>query len=251
MRKFFIASLLITGFIFIVAPVLAQQYTNSQRGADSVTEFFKIFFPVSDGNSRSTSNSSTNAVSQIKQAVNEVRSVKSLRELFSEIESKTKVPARIIEGVMLVESPSLLASLTEEEVSVFSQPGASLPSCQPNVCSAAGPMQMTTGIDNKGSSTCSECGLSQCPNAWAGYGNSVNEYGGYSHQSNPCNLRDNVYAAAAKIKKDSGNTGGAWTQDQVSRAAERYYGSCSDRYRYQRLGNRTYCEFLWWYYSGQ
>ncbi len=173
------------------------------------------------------------------------------RELFSEIETKFGVPSRITEAVLTIESPNLL-NLTSDQINLYSQPGNTIPGCGPNVCSATGPMQMTIGTDNKGSTFCSACGSGRtCPNAWSYYGNSVNNYNSPPHSSNVCNLRDNVYGAALKLKSESKATSMPWTKEQVYRAAESYYskGACSDNFRYKRLGNRTYCEFVWWYYT--
>lgn len=196
---------------------------------------------------------------QVSVNIEPATSIKNLRELLNNIEEKVGTPKRILEGVFTIESPGLLNSLTDEQVRAYSQPGSQVLGCRVNSCSAAGPMQFTTGIDNQGSSTCSQCCsagkcLSRCPNAWGGYGNSINKYGRYEHQSNVCNLRDNLYAAGAKLKNDSGNKGGDWTKEQVFSAARSYYGACDDNHRYPRLNNgkspgRTYCEFVWWYYT--
>jgi hypothetical protein len=181
-------------------------------------------------------------------------SIKNLRGLLEEIALKTGTPARILEGVFIVESPSLFNSITDTQVQTYSQPGGVVPNCTKNSCSAAGVMQFTTGVDNAGSSSCSSCCsggkcLNKCPNAWSEYRDSINKFGGYAHQSNICNLRDNVYGAGAKLKADSGNKGGAWTKAQVTQAITRYYGACDTNHVYKRLGNRTYCDFVWWYYS--
>lgn len=173
----------------------------------------------------------------------------SLTGIFNEVGSKVGVPAKILEAVMRIEYPSTF-NLSSSEIASYSQPGNMIPDCGPNLCSAAGPMQMTIGIDDQGDYSCPRCGAGFCPNAWSSYGSSINSYGTYTHDPLPCNLKDNVYASAAKLRNDSGaNDPSDWTQDQVYRAAESYYGSCSENYRYERLGNRTYCEFLWWYYT--
>lgn len=178
----------------------------------------------------------------------------SLRDLFQEVSSKVGIPGRVIEAVMLIEYPTAF-NYTSDQVNSYSLPGNQIPGCGPNMCSAEGPMQMTIGIDNQGSSSCSSCCfptcLSSCPNAWGGYGQSVNNYNAPIHNTSACNLRDSVYAAAQKLKNDSGATTSSWTQDQVYQAARHYYGACDNSHRYARLGNRTYCEFVWWYYTLQ
>lgn len=70
-----------------------------------------------------------------------------------------------------------------------------------------------------------------------------------THDPDVCNLIDSVYAAAAKLKSDSGAVSMPWTQDQVYAAARHYEGACT--YHYQRLEGRTYCEYVWWYYTTQ
>lgn len=164
-----------------------------------------------------------------------------MKEFFSQVGSSTGVPAKILEAIMQIESPSFL-SLPEEKLNRYLA-GELIEGCGPNECSATGPMQMTTGIDNSGSSTCSNCCyptcLTNCPNAWANYG-----AGG-----NPCILKDNVSAAARKLKADSGASSESWTKEQVFLAARGYYGECASTF--ERLGNRSYCQYVWDYYQGQ
>lgn len=173
--------------------------------------------------------------------------------LFEEVGEKVGVPPKLLESFMYIESQSTF-SLTPQQVGEYSTPGNSNPSCKPNVCSATGPMQMTIGQDADGSNLCPKCCwkgscLDQkggCPNAWASYGNAVQSYGGYTHQSNPCNLRDNLYAAAAKIKRDSGtSTTQNWSKEEVHQAAVRYFGNCTAKVR----NNMTYCENIWALYQ--
>lgn len=169
----------------------------------------------------------------------------SLRDIFQEVGGQIGVPPLILKAVMQIEMPSTF-NLTSDQVKEYSTPGKTIPGCGPNVCSATGPMQMTIGVDNTGNSLCPNCcwkGVCRntqggCPNAWATYGSGLA----------PCNLKDNVYGAARKLKKDSGAMSSVdWTQEQVYQAARRYYGDCT--VAYSRLGNRTYCEYVWWYYK--
>jgi len=187
----------------------------------------------------------------ITQPIEKLNSIpNSLSELFEEISIKVGVPKKILEAVLQIETPSTF-NLSSSEIQQYSTPNNFLPNCGPNICSATGPMQMTIGVDNNGNSNCPACGVGFCPNAWASYGNAINILGNYSHQPNPCNIRDNIYAAAWKLKNDSGaQDPSSWTKDEVFKAATRYYGSCSDEYRYSRLGGRTYCEYVWDYYQG-
>lgn len=178
-----------------------------------------------------------------------------LKSIIDEVSRNTGVPSAIIEAVLRIENPAVF-NLPDIKIAEYSQPGNYWPDCRPNVCSATGPMQMTIGIDSNSSISCSRCCwppgsndcLTQCPNQWSIYGNAVNVVGGYSHTPNPCNIRDNIYAGALKLKTDSGARDPLnWTKEQVFRAAERYYGNCT--LKYKRLGNRTYCEYVWDYYQ--
>ncbi|PIX73761.1 hypothetical protein COZ39_01955 [Candidatus Roizmanbacteria bacterium CG_4_10_14_3_um_filter_33_21] len=190
-----------------------------------------------------------NATRIIDDNVHLVVLVTAMKNLFNEIGTKVGVPPKIIEGIMQMESQGSL-SYSDAKVINYSNPGVSIPGCGPNVCSATGPMQMTTDRDANGL-PCPKCcwnGKCSCPNAWAGYGKAVNTYGNYTHTPNPCNLRDNVYAAALKLKTNSRATSStSWTQQETYRAGRSYLGDCT--VPFPRLGNRTYCEFLWWYYN--
>ena len=174
--------------------------------------------------------------------------IKSLRVLFKEIEGKVFVPAAILEAVAKIEM-STTFTYTPAQISQYTTPGNKIPGCGPNVCSATGPMQMTIGKDANGDTTCPGCGVGFCPNAWSGYKNAVKDFGDYTHTSNVCNLRDNIYGSAAKLKHDSGTgeTSLNWTKAQTKEAGYRYYGN--NTIRYPRLENMTYDEYVWWYYQ--
>jgi len=199
-----------------------------------VVKFLKAIFSSIDSTSVSQSSSSP-----MQSTSTQVFS--SLRELFNEVGTQVGVPPAILEAVMLMESPSTF-NLDPQQIKQYSLPGNVIPGCGPNQCSATGPMQMTIGYDYNGSTSCSGCCwrgkcLTRCPNAWATFG-----------QGNPCNLKDNIYAAARKLKNDSGaQSSSNWTKEQVFRAAERYYGDCTERF--PGKNNMTYCEFVWWYYQ--
>ncbi len=177
--------------------------------------------------------------------------ITSLQSLISEAAQKVNVPEKIIEGIISIENPAVF-NLSDEEITRQSTPDNNL-TCLIASCSEQGPMQMTTGRDRDGRTDCPQCCwngqcIGYCPNAWSIYGHGVNTYGGYSHAPNPCDLRDNIYAAALKLKTDSGAANATnWTREEVNRAGLRYHGNCS--YPYERLGNRTYCDYLWWYYQ--
>ncbi len=179
---------------------------------------------------------------------------RSLEEVFTEVSQKVGVPKRILEAIVKIELPATFR-LPADKIALYSTPGNYWPSCQPNECSATGPTQMTIGFDNQGSPTCSSCCwqgrcLNSCVNQWRVYGNAVNTFTGEGHQPHPCNIRDNIFAAAAKLKNDSGASNPiSWSKEEVFRAGKRYYGDCTVTFK--RLGNRTYCQFVWDYYQNR
>jgi hypothetical protein len=210
----------------------------------TVVEFLRVVFSSDNStSSNSTSNNPTrpSQSSSSPTRTPSTRAFSSIRELLNEVGSQVGVPPAVLEGVMLMEDASTF-NLDAQQVREYSLPGNVIPGCRPNQCSATGPMQMTIGRDSNGSTSCSGCCwmgscINQCPNAWATYG-----------EGNPCNLKDNVYAAARKLKNDSGAQSSTnWTQEEVYRAARRYYGDCTERF--PGRNNMTYCEFVWWYYQ--
>lgn len=236
-----------------------QPATGADKNLSLITELLKILLNFGYDLNLSTSSSPTSNYPTVYPQLSPSTSIPpsypqaplTLTELFNEVGQKVGVPAKILEAVMSIECNSTF-NLSAEEVALYSQPGNRLPFCTTNFCSATGPMQMSIGVDERGDTSCVRCGAGYCPNAWASYGGAVNTFGGYQHSPNPFNIRDNVYAAASKLKNDSrASSVTDWTQDEVFRAGERYHGSCSDKYRYVHLGNRTYCEYLWDYYKNK
>ncbi len=171
-----------------------------------------------------------------------------IQTFYDYVGQKVSVPTCVIEAISYMEYTPVL-KYTPEQVNQYIQPGQKIPNCPWNSCSAAGHMQMTIGTDERGSTSCNRCCwngkcLNSCPNAWGSYGNAVNQYDGASHQSNVCNLRDSTFAAAKKLKQDSGTQAGNrnWDQNAIFQAGKRYFGECKTPF--QHLGNRTYCEFI-------
>gem|GEM_PF-3663097 len=237
--------LLIFTVFLVVFFTQRSVFAQTDDSANNVmVGFLKAFFPSSP-----STGGENNSGSPLAPSLPRATSFTSFREIFNEVGGKMGIPPRLLEAVQAIEHGDYLTNFTPEQVNTYSTPGNVIPRCGPNSCSAAGPMQMTMGIDDRGSSVCAHCGagLTQCPNMWGAYGKSINTNGGYSHVSNPCNLRDNIYAAAAKIKSDSGNKGGIWTKEQVFAVGLHYYGSCSERFDF--INGMSYCEFLWWYYG--
>lgn len=228
--------------------------TNVQNDSNMFVDILKTLFSFKIAPSQ-TPTSIVNQKQDVTPASNptyvppNTNTVSSLSDIFNEVHDKVGVPVKILEAIVKIECSSTY-NLSSDEINSYSQPGNGIPFCQINLCSAAGSTQMTVGIDDQGDTTCPRCGAGFCPNQWSVYGNAVNTYGGYSHQSYIMNIRDNIYSAAAKLKNDIGATDkDNWTYDQVVRSSERYYGSCADKYRYNHLGGRTYCECVWDYYT--
>lgn len=102
-------------------------------------------------------------------------------------------------------------------------------SCVPSQCSAAGPFQFTTGVDQNGDPQCSQCSdwtrKNGCPKTWQQY---VGRYPGVAANATPCNISASAHAAANKLKNDSGirSTVYSPTMDAgIRQAGTNYYGS--------------------------
>ena len=151
-----------------------------------------------------------------------------------------EVPPEILAGVAWIEGGHMW-NFNDNEVESYSAPGAQDPvHCAANGCGARGPMQfLNDGI----ATSCEALTGEVMPDVWRGYANAVNEATSGSRTPDICNITDSIYAAAKKLKSDSRATGANWTEEDVFRAGSGYYGSCVTRF--DRLGNRSYCEFLW------
>lgn len=89
------------------------------------------------------------------QPLSQVSPVTSLRSIFNQVEQWNGVPWQVLEAIARIEGPSLF-NKSDEEIIMYSQPGAQFPdNCTPNSCSAAGPMQFTTGGNNLNIDSCS------------------------------------------------------------------------------------------------
>jgi len=200
-----------------------------------------------------------------------------IHDLAVEIGQKVGVPPALILTVMNIETGGKFYSRDNAYVEQYSIPGTSMPysyaECFLNSCGAAGPMQMTIGYDSYNDTTCSRCSYNinnnklGCNNAWAGVSSQVKSLVGSSSVS-PCNIRENMYGAAIKMKYDSTYviattkyggvidtdcapsiksrpivSGMKWNIKAVYLTGCHYYGSCS--IKYDRLNNKTYCEYIW------
>jgi len=206
-----------------------------------------------------------------------------IHDLAVEIGQKVGVPPALILTIMNIETGGTFYSRDNAYVEQYSKPGASMKNlwgeCKINSCGAAGPMQMTVGYDSYNDTACSRCPYTVehyikknlapvCPaNAWRGVSEQVKSFVGSSSVS-PCNIRENMYGGVIKMKYDStyvvavtkyGGTidtdcvpfikdkpvvdGMKWNRKAVFLTGCHYYGACT--IKYERLNNRTYCEYLW------
>lgn len=180
-----------------------------------------------------------------------------LKNMLSETAAKYDIPVGVLAGVARIEGGAALWSFTDSQVQADRSPN-----CSPNACSAAGPMQFTTGGNNlpfkNGKFACGteiegaaqgwferfqKEGLSpeqarakvirEWPNEWARWG-----------EGDVCSIKNSLEAAAKKLKNDAGSApSSAWScSDQVQRAGTAYYGECTTTY--ERLGDRNYCQYL-------
>ena len=154
--------------------------------------------------------------------------------IFNEAGTKVGTPPKFLKAIMSIECGSML-SLPASLVAKYSKPGGGLPpghKCYRNSIGAKGPMQFMG-------------------NTWPGYATAVNQFGGYTHAPNVENIRDSVYAAAAKFKSDGQPTGPEWTFAQIRRAYGCYAGGCN-AYDGGRLGQdfeRLFAMFIQRYNS--
>jgi hypothetical protein len=177
-----------------------------------------------------------------------------MRDVFEQVGCKVGVPPRVLEKVALIEYAPVF-KLSAAQIEAATKNGGVMPNCPLNYCAAIGVMQMTIDHDERGDRSCRRCYPSaanpSCANQWATYGNAVTKYEdlpGYT--PNACNIRDNVYAAALKLKRDSGSSKqvcGAnaqqWSQNEVYAATRAYYGACVTNEGY------GYCAEVWKYYN--
>jgi len=185
-----------------------------------------------------------NEEKSISTAISNLKSV--MKKIKNEyVGDKVGVPTCIIEGVSYIEYPTVY-KYSPEQINQYSQPSQVIPNCPWNYCSAAGHMQMTMGVDERGDTKCTRCGHGYCPDAWKdnNQGQAVLKYEGGNYTPNVCNLRDSTFAAAQKLKNDSGTTPGDmnWSIAKMIKVGGNYYGSSTERH--ERLGNRTYGEYL-------
>jgi len=165
-----------------------------------------------------------------------------INKVINEAGSKVGVPPAMLKAILQRECPSTL-TFSDQQIAQYSQPGGKSPYCTVNECAAAGPFQITIGIDNRGMTTCGTCGDSwtdadACPKTWESVKDTIKQYG-YTHDPLPWNIKDAAFASAALLKANS-NTSAPdnWTQEQVYAAASAYLGNCSG-------AHASYCVKTW------
>jgi murein DD-endopeptidase MepM/ murein hydrolase activator NlpD len=173
---------------------------------------------------------------------------KELKTLITKAAAAAKMPAAVLNAIGLSENLGDVMVLSDAEILSYSSAGAVLPDaaygedstgkCATSVDGARGPMQFM-------------------PGTFDGHKNFIIDAGerpeGYS--PSPCNIEDALYAAAHKIKSDSGipfdEPARAWTQDEVFAATSAYLsgsaGLCVD----PRYPDIHYCENVWEFYQNK
>jgi len=198
-----------------------------------------------NSNNQQTPNQNNNVPTQTPNGLEVNQSFLALDELWEYVGNKVGVPPCLLDAVSYIEYATV-NNYSPSQIQQYQQPGQVIPNCPWNYCSAAGHMQMTMGIDERGDTKCTRCGHGYCPNAWASsnQGQAVLRYEGGGYNPNVCNLRDSTFAAAQKLKNDSGTAPSDmnWSTDKMIYVGGRYYGSSTQRH--ERLQNRTYGEFI-------
>lgn len=155
--------------------------------------------------------------------------------------SRGKAPACVLQAVNYIENPNWTPTT----------------SCTINACSAAGPFQITTGIDGQGNTTCPRCGsLGYCPDAWP------NQWPINSSQPSPCDVNYAATVAIDLYKSKASywtarNLGSEQTlsenasiesqKNAIILGGDSYYGSSVS---IPRLGGCSYGEFVYKHCTG-
>ncbi|MEK9143903.1 MAG: hypothetical protein AAB481_04755, partial [Patescibacteria group bacterium] len=132
--------------------------------------------------------------------------------------------------------------------------------CTVNACSAAGPFQVTTGVDNTGDTKCRMCGGNDpksswingqrdCPDGWPGNWPKV------PTDPNPCQDISNAANRAVEMLQEKArircetldNRPATEQREAIITAGDSYYGSSED---IPRLGGCSYGEFVYKHCDG-
>jgi soluble lytic murein transglycosylase-like protein len=151
-----------------------------------------------------------------------------INQVFNEAGAKIGVPPKLVRAFMRVECGSALSAFDTSDalVTQYTAVGAKYTdSCDFNYeCLDAYGYQDALLY-------CAQGLMQFMPGTWVGYANTVNEYGYTRASTNPWNLLDATYAAAKKIKLDSGNTDpNNWTDEQIKAAQKAYFGAADGGY---------------------
>lgn len=151
-----------------------------------------------------------------------------VNQVFNQVGAKIGVPPKLVRAFMRVECGSALSAFDASDTLVdeYIKEGAKYTqSCEFNYeC-----------LDSYGYQDallyCAQGLMQFMPGTWVGYANTVNENGYTRASTNPWNLLDATYAAAKKIKLDSGNTDpNNWTEQQIKDAQRAYFGASDGAY---------------------
>ncbi len=175
-----------------------------------------------------------------------------LNELHKYVSAKLNIPLCVLNAVSKIESGSTW-KLSPGEILQYSSPGQVNPKCALGTCSEKGHLQMTTGIDELGTTRCANCcwkdnaGVRKCRDAcpsstWNSFKDAIRSYENVTWNPNPCNLRDQAYAGAKKLKINSKTQANDvnWTQETIDIAVRSYHGNCT--LIYPQFDRRTYCQ---------
>lgn len=151
-----------------------------------------------------------------------------VNQVFNQVGAKIGVPPKLVRAFMRVECGSALSAFDGSDALVdeYIKEGAKYTqSCEFNYeC-----------LDSYGYQDallyCAQGLMQFMPGTWVGYANTVNENGYTRGSTNPWNLLDATFAAAKKIKLDSGNNDpNNWTEQQIKDAQRAYFGASDGAY---------------------
>jgi len=197
----------------VLSKLFTQLFSPSTGGTDQLSDFL--------------SNEDGEATPNLEVLIPSVETNLTLDGIFNEAGIKIGTPPKILRGVMSRECPPLI-NLPNEKIIEYSKPGNGIPpthGCYRNSIGVMGPMQFFPGL-------------------WSDYGRAVNRFGDYTHNPYIENIRDAVYGAAWKLKRDSRTTDLNWTYDQVRRAVVCYNAGCG-RLNNPPSSTLRYLEAVW------
>lgn len=164
------------------------------------------------------------------------------QELANEVGSKFGIPPTMLFVIKYAETGMSYTDeagvdkyrMNADQVREYSKPGNNLPedrcSRENANCGEAGATQMTTDRDQDGNTSCPKCSAGRCGNAWSSYRSAVLQQNKTeSHSPNPCNFRDNMYAAAAQLKTymSERNITTPFSQQDIVYILRRRWGWCT------------------------